>query len=55
MFLGAELDLAESTAMTASVILDVCTVPANSHGNATARRVGEDFSVTKVSLCPRNN
>lgn len=47
---NAEWVLVESIAMTASVILAVCMVPANSLGNATARKDGEASSVTKILI-----
>lgn len=50
MFLDAEWDSVESIVTTASAIRAACMAPANSHGNATAKRVGEASSVTKVSL-----
>lgn len=34
--------------MNASAIRVVCTVHANSHGNATAKKDGVDFSVIKI-------
>jgi len=50
VFLDAEWDLVESIVTTASAIRAACMAPANSHGNATAKRVGEASSVTKVRL-----
>lgn len=50
VFIDAEWDLVGSTVTTASAIRAACMAPANSHGNATAKRVGEASSVTKVRL-----
>ncbi|TRY91534.1 hypothetical protein DNTS_004972 [Danionella cerebrum] len=47
---NAEWDLVESIVMTASAIQAVCMAPANSHGNATAKRAGGASFVTKISI-----
>lgn len=40
----------ESTVTTAFATQAACMAPANSPGNATAKRVGEVSSVTKISI-----